>query len=206
MKSIPALVVVAAALVGPAKATEVGVTIEITRPGVHGRVDIGRHPQPMVIVPQPVIIQQPVARPQPVYMWVPHEHRKNWRKYCRDYGACGVPVYFVRHDWYDRHVRHGRGRDRDDDDDDRRDRRERDSYRHRGGEFKQTYYDGPCKIERERKRDGSYKEERECKASRGERYGRRGQEFEQKYRDGPCEVEREWKRDGTYKEKVDCKA
>jgi hypothetical protein len=41
---------------------------------------------------------------QPVYMWVPYGHRKNWSKHCHKYHACGVPVYFVRHDWYRQHV------------------------------------------------------------------------------------------------------
>ena len=112
----------------PAAAVDVGVSVQISQPGVYGRIDIGRFPQPQVIVAQPVIVARPVAvaPPQPVYMWVPPGHRKNWKKHCRDYGACGVPVYFVRHDWYDQHV-HPRGQRgyRDDDrrwdrDDDRR--------------------------------------------------------------------------------------
>jgi hypothetical protein len=111
-----------------ASATDVGVSVQISQPGVYGRVDIGRFPQPAVIVPQPVIVQAPpvvvaqpravVVQPQPVYMWVPPGHRKNWRHHCREYGACGVPVYFVRHDWYGQNVMvsDGRGaRDRDDD-------------------------------------------------------------------------------------------
>ena len=104
------LSVVAAMLIAaPAvRAADVGVSIAISQPGVYGRIDIGRYPQPAVIVSQPVIIapQPVVVAPQPVYMWVPKEHRKKWNKYCRDYNACGVPVYFVRHDWYDDHVRH----------------------------------------------------------------------------------------------------
>jgi len=107
---------------GAAFAADVGVSVEISQPGVYGRVDIGRFPQPQVIVPQPVVIARPVvvAQPvQPVYMWVPPGHRKDWGKHCRHYNACGVPVYFVRHDWYDQHVQPrgqwgGRG-DRDDD-------------------------------------------------------------------------------------------
>lgn len=104
----------------PAAAVDVGVSVQISQPGVYGRIDIGRFPQPRVIVAQPVVVARPVAvaPPQPVYMWVPPGHRKNWKKHCRDYGACGVPVYFVRHDWYDQHV-HPRGkrgyRGRDDD-------------------------------------------------------------------------------------------
>ena len=91
-----------------AHAADVGVSIEISQPGVYGRIDVGRFPQPAVIVPQPVIIvPQPVAvAPQPVYLWVPQGHRKNWSKHCRHYNACGVPVYFVRHDWYNQHVRY----------------------------------------------------------------------------------------------------
>ncbi len=89
-------------------AADVGVSVQISQPGVYGRVDIGRFPQPEVIVQQPVIVAQPrvvVAQPvQPVYMWVPPGHRKDWHKHCRAYNACGVPVYFVRHDWYGQHV------------------------------------------------------------------------------------------------------
>lgn len=124
------------ALVGvPAQATHVGVSVEISQPGIYGRVDIGRYPQPAVIVAQPVIIGRPVAvAPQPVYMWVPPGHRKNWRKHCRDYGACGVPVYFVDHRWYRSHVmparevRYERRDDRRDDRYDRRDDRRDDRY------------------------------------------------------------------------------
>ena len=102
----------------PAAATEVGISVQISQPGVYGRIDIGRFPQPQVVVATPVIVARPpmVQPPPPVYMWVPPGHRKNWRKHCADYNACGVPVYFVRHDWYDQQVRRddrGRGRDRD---------------------------------------------------------------------------------------------
>ena len=87
----------------PAHAADVGVSVSISQPGVYGRVDIGRFPQPQVVVAQPVTIYRPVVvQPavQPVYMWVPPGHRKNWRKHCGQYGACGVPVYFVRDNWY----------------------------------------------------------------------------------------------------------
>lgn len=107
--TLGALVATAALWTASAGATDVGVSIGISQPGVYGRIDIGRFPQPAVVVPQPVIIQPPVqvVQPvQPVYLWVPYGHRKNWRKHCRDYNACGVPVYFVRHDWYDQHVMH----------------------------------------------------------------------------------------------------
>lgn len=89
-----------------AHAADVGVSIAISQPGVYGRIDIGRFPQPAVILPQPVIIAlQPAAvAVQPVYMWVPKGHRKDWSHHCRHYNACGVPVYFVRHDWYEQNV------------------------------------------------------------------------------------------------------
>jgi hypothetical protein len=131
----------AALIAVPAMAADVGVSIEIAQPGVFGRIDIGRFPQPPpIVVPAPVVIAPPprvvVGPPvQPIYMWVPYAHRKDWRRYCHRYNACGVPVYFVRHDWYDREYRGRRWDDHDrrdrrwDDDrrsrDERRDRRDR---------------------------------------------------------------------------------
>ena len=109
----------AALTIAPAAyATDVGISVEISQPGVYGRIDIGRFPQPAVIVPRPVIIAPPPPNVvvQPIYMWVPYGHRKNWARHCHRYNACGYPVYFVRHDWYDQHVRRGddrRGRDDD---------------------------------------------------------------------------------------------
>jgi hypothetical protein len=56
-------------------------------------------------------------------MWVPPGHRRDWARHCAEYNACGVPVYFVRHDWYEREVGPHRGRDeRGDRDGDRGDR------------------------------------------------------------------------------------
>jgi hypothetical protein len=113
MKKIILAALLAAAV--PAFAADVGVSIQISEPGVYGRIDIGRFPQPQVVVAQPIIVQRPqvvVQRPEPVYMWVPPGHRKNWKKHCRDYNACGVPVYFVQDQWYDQKVK-GRGRDDD---------------------------------------------------------------------------------------------
>jgi hypothetical protein len=106
-----------------------GVSIQFSQPGVFGRVDIGQYPQPQVIVPQPVFIERPPAvmpPPEPVYLWVPLEHRKHWERYCHEYHAGGHPVYFVNHVWYrnnvmarqghpqghedDRHGEHGRAK------------------------------------------------------------------------------------------------
>ncbi len=106
MKRLVALTI-AAALLPAAYAANVGVTVEFSQPGVYGRVDIGRLPTPAVIIPQPVIVAAAVAvAPAPIYMWVPPGHRKKWSKHCREYNACGVPVYFVRDDWYDDHIRY----------------------------------------------------------------------------------------------------
>lgn len=116
----------------PARAADVdiGVSIGISQPGIYGRIDIGRFPQPQVVVTQPVIVAPVpvvVGRPvqPPVYMWVPPGHRKNWRKHCADYRACGTPVVFVRDDWYASHVQpyaNGRGDDRGHYDDHGRDK------------------------------------------------------------------------------------
>ena len=94
--------------IGSAYATDVGVSIAVSQPGVYGRIDIGRFPAPSVVVAQPVMVAPAAVRVEPVYMWVPPGHRNNWAKHCHRYGACGVPVYFVADDWYDRHVVHAR--------------------------------------------------------------------------------------------------
>ncbi len=115
MKKFITALALAASL--PAIAADVGVSIQISEPGVYGRIDIGRFPQPQVIVAQPIVVQRPVRvvqQPQPVYMWVPPGHQKNWKKHCREYNACGVPVYFVKDEWYGQHVKGRGGRDRDD--------------------------------------------------------------------------------------------
>ncbi len=88
-------------------AVDVGVSVQVSQPGVYGRIDIGQFPQPVVVNPAPVIIARPavvVAQPQPVYLWVPPGHQKHWNKHCQEYNACGVPVYFVKDDWYQSHV------------------------------------------------------------------------------------------------------
>ena len=109
-KTLLAALALAAAF--PALAADVGVSVQISQPGVYGRIDIGRFPQPQVIVQQPVLIGRPVvvAQPEPVYLWVPPGHRKNWGRHCGQYRACGVPVYFVEERWYREHVYPERGR------------------------------------------------------------------------------------------------
>lgn len=86
----------------PALADDVGVSVSIGQPGFYGRIDIGNYPQPQLVYTAPVIIQpMPMGvAPQPIYLRVPPGHRKNWRKHCQRYGACGQPVYFVHDNWY----------------------------------------------------------------------------------------------------------
>ena len=113
MKLATAAAALATAIALPAWSTDVGVSIQISQPGVYGRIDIGRYPQPVVVLPQPVVVLRPavvVVPAQPVYMWVPPGHRKDWRKHCNSYGACGVPVYFVDDAWYDQKVNKGKGK------------------------------------------------------------------------------------------------
>ncbi|GCL62631.1 hypothetical protein [Pseudaquabacterium pictum] len=111
-----------AAATAQAGDVDIGVSIGINQPGVYGRIDIGRYPQPQVIVQRPVLVLQQTVRPAPIYLHVPPGHRQNWRKHCRAYGACGTPVYFVQERWYQEHVVRPEPRrgDRDDRWDDRR--------------------------------------------------------------------------------------
>ncbi len=127
MHIVPAAAVVIM-LAAPAMAAEVGVSITVGQPGFYGRIDIGGAPPPVLINPAPVVIVRPQAGVvvEPVYLRVPPGHQKNWAKHCREYNACGHPVYFVRDSWYtDVYVPHyrkhhgegERGRDRDEDHD-----------------------------------------------------------------------------------------
>ena len=67
----------------------------------------------MLIAPPVRYVQQ-----QPLYLYVPPGHQKNWRKFCGRYNACGQPVYFVKEQWVrerynerQRYERDHRGRD-----------------------------------------------------------------------------------------------
>lgn len=134
VRGVIALVALAASVFShPAQAAEVGVSIGISQPGVHGRIDIGRFPQPQVVVQQPVIIARSAARaPDPVYLWVPPAHQKHWHRHCGAYKACGVPVYFVQERWYHDHVMRG----------ERRGHRHGDRHDGRGGERGEGHRDG----------------------------------------------------------------
>ena len=113
---LSALAVMLAVSTVPAIAADVGVSVQVGEPGFYGRIDIGNFPQPQVIYPRPVVIQPVpvgVVRP-PIYLRVPPGHAKHWRKHCREYNACGQPVYFVQDRWYNEEYvpryREGHGR------------------------------------------------------------------------------------------------
>jgi len=87
----------------------------VVQPGVYGRVEIGGYVEaPRVYSTQPVmavdngdgdvveeVVDTAYATTQPpVYLWVPEYQRTHWARYCREYGAYGVPVYFVDDGWY----------------------------------------------------------------------------------------------------------
>ena len=86
----------------PAFAADVGVSVSVGQPGSYGRIDIGNAPRPVLIYPQPVVIQKVyVAQPPPpLYLHVPPGHAQKWSKHCHKYDACSRPVYFVKDDWY----------------------------------------------------------------------------------------------------------
>jgi len=148
MKLAITLIALAVAGVSSFAGTNVGVSVSVNQPGVYGRIDIGNAPPPIVINPQPIIIQQPAAvvvERRPIYLRVPPGHQKNWGRYCGQYAACGQPVYFVREDWYqehwrrehehdhdhDRHDGPGRGHGRGHDKHDKHDDQDRDDHRGR---------------------------------------------------------------------------
>lgn len=105
MKSI-LLLLAGTAFIGAAQAADVGVSVQVGQPGFYGRIDIGNAAPPPVVVAEPIWVQRAPVRPQPIYLRVPPGHQKHWDKHCREYNACGVPVYFVREDWYQDHYNH----------------------------------------------------------------------------------------------------
>ena len=116
MKKLLAIALTLGALAPALAQTSVGVSIGINQPGAYGRIDIGNFPQPQVIYAQPVIIQRPAqyVQQQPVYLYVPPGHQKNWSKHCGRYNACGQPVYFVKDQWVrERGNGHGNGHGKD---------------------------------------------------------------------------------------------
>jgi hypothetical protein len=112
---VAALALCSIATASGALAADVGASIQISPPGVYGRVDIGQFPQPQLIVSTPIIVEPAKMGPrialEPIYLWVPPEHRAHWAEHCAEYRACAHPVYFVHDDWYRKHVLGARQRD-----------------------------------------------------------------------------------------------
>ena len=119
MKKI--LLVATMLLAVAAQAGDVGVSIQVGQPGFYGRIDIGHVAPPPVVLAEPVWVQRRPVHVEPVYMRIPPGHQKHWEKHCAQYNACGVPVYFVKEDWYqeryerrqndnDQGEEHGRGK------------------------------------------------------------------------------------------------
>lgn len=97
-----AAAIAAATIATPALAADVGVSVSIGDPHFYGRLDIGGFPQPQVIYSQPIVVERGGYEGEPVYLRVPPGHRKNWRRHCQEYNACGERVFFVRDGWYNR--------------------------------------------------------------------------------------------------------
>ena len=70
------------------------------RPGVYGRIEIGKSPPPPVLYSKPVVASRAVlpASVKPVYLYVPPGQIRKWTRHCGKYKACDLPVYFVRMD------------------------------------------------------------------------------------------------------------
>jgi len=116
------------------RAGDLGINVIVSgqvAPGIYGQVQIGNAAPPPLVYAQPMLIEPQAAPPPPVYLHVPPEHAKNWRKHCHEYHACNRPVYFIRsaeyepdyarrhygheHDEHHDHDEHGRDRDDDHD-------------------------------------------------------------------------------------------
>lgn len=96
------IAVLVAAATAPARAADVGVSVNIGQPGFYGQIDIGDYPPPQLIYRQPRMIRRVEVDRPPVYLHVPPGHARNWRRHCGAYNACNERVYFVRNNWYER--------------------------------------------------------------------------------------------------------
>jgi hypothetical protein len=92
-------------IIVPLQAQAVNISIGVggeVAPGVYGSVNIDNNYEPVLVYDEPLIVTRPSRILAPVYLHVPPKHMKKWGRYCRNYGACGRPVYFVRsNDYYD---------------------------------------------------------------------------------------------------------
>lgn len=136
-------IILAAALAAASWTTfagSVGVAVTVGQPGFYGTIVLGNAPPPQVIYTQPrMIMAAPpgVMLPPPIYLHVPLEQSRHWRRFCNIYNACGVPVYFVQDIWYNNiyvpHYRDHRDFYEGHRDEGRRDEGRRDEGRHDEG-------------------------------------------------------------------------
>ena len=70
------------------------------RPGVYGRIEVGKSAPPPLIYSQPVVASRAVlpGSTKPIYLYVPPGQVRKWARFCGKYQACDLPVYFVRMD------------------------------------------------------------------------------------------------------------
>jgi hypothetical protein len=98
-----AAIVTTASLASAAEKDATAVITGPVTPGVYGRVDVANKPLPTLVYEQPMFVERPdtAGRVEPLYLHVPPEHAKNWKKYCNHYQACDRPVFFVKSAEYD---------------------------------------------------------------------------------------------------------
>jgi len=83
-------------------------------PGLYGQVNIGNERPPPLVYMQPLLIEPQQASKVPIYLHVPPEHARDWRRHCHEYNACNRPVYFVRSREYEpEYQRHYRDHERE---------------------------------------------------------------------------------------------
>ena len=101
---LTAMALAAAWMSAPALAADVDVSINVGEPGFYGQIDVGNYGRPALVNARPVTVARDRSggSREPMYLRVPADHSRNWKRYCSRYDACGRPVYFVRDDWYNR--------------------------------------------------------------------------------------------------------
>jgi hypothetical protein len=96
-------IVTTASLASAAEKDAIAVITGPVTPGVYGRVEVANKPLPTLVYEQAMFVERPdtAGRVEPLYLHVPPEHAKNWKKYCSHYQACDRPVFFVKSAEYD---------------------------------------------------------------------------------------------------------
>ena len=97
------LAVAAVMTIAPSLAADVGALGGLGEPG-YGQIDIHRVTKPQLVNSEPVVIRPMEIGDggDPVYLYVPPDHARDWRKHCQQYNACDQRVYFVEENWYNK--------------------------------------------------------------------------------------------------------